>query len=349
MKQLLFAFSLLTTLSSAAQDVNYYSPGKDEGIAYFLPKTVLEVQIVATRTDYRPGEFCQYAGRYLRINDVSPNPETQWTIDKIYIRPVGIPDSTKAYIIKLKDKSIASELALTNNGIIRAIHAATPLQDDADTNIELKKELSDLNPRTYMTEDILSAGSTAKMAELTAQEILNIRDSRNNLLRGNVEAMPKDGPSLQLVLDNLNRQEKALTQSFTGKTQWSQQLFTFHITPGTSTNEKVVCRFSRHLGILDADNLAGEPIYVDIKPAAPLPVKPEDRKEKRPQGIIYNIPAEGLVRIYNAQQTYVEERMPFTQYGQTEVLSDKLFNRKFNTRVLFNPTTGAIVKIERDE
>ena len=38
-----------------------------------------------------------------------------------------------------------------------------------------------INPRDFLTEEILMAGSTAKMAELVAKEIYNIRESKNAL------------------------------------------------------------------------------------------------------------------------------------------------------------------------
>lgn len=47
-----------------------------------------------------------------------------------------------------------------------------------------------------MTEEILIAGSTAKMAELVAKEIYNIRESKNSLTRGQADYMPKDGAAL---------------------------------------------------------------------------------------------------------------------------------------------------------
>lgn len=37
-----------------------------------------------------------------------------------------------------------------------------------------------IDPRSFMTEEILIAGSTAKMAELVAKEIYNIRESKNS-------------------------------------------------------------------------------------------------------------------------------------------------------------------------
>ena len=58
------------------------------------------------------------------------------------------------------------------------------------------------------------AGSTAKMAELTAKEIYNIRESKNLIIRGQADAMPKDGALNEVRPDNLNKQEKALTEMF---------------------------------------------------------------------------------------------------------------------------------------
>ena len=38
-----------------------------EGVVYYLPKTEIELQVIATKVVYTPGEFCQYADRYLRL------------------------------------------------------------------------------------------------------------------------------------------------------------------------------------------------------------------------------------------------------------------------------------------
>ena len=70
------------------------------------------------------------------------------------------------------------------------------------------------NPRDFLTEEILMASSTAKMAELVAKEIYNIRESKNALLRGQADNMPSDGAQLKIMLDNLNLQEEAMTEMF---------------------------------------------------------------------------------------------------------------------------------------
>lgn len=54
MNRTIIALGLLACSTHiAAQDVNIYTPGTDEGIVYFLPKTALEVNIIATRISYQ--------------------------------------------------------------------------------------------------------------------------------------------------------------------------------------------------------------------------------------------------------------------------------------------------------
>ena len=347
MKKNVFALSLLAcTAPIAAQDISPYLPGEDEGIVYFLPKTMLEVNVIATRITYHPGELCQYANQYLRMNNVSPEPETYWEIKQIEVRSAGVPDSTKAYLVKLKDKSSMSNVELTEEGLIEAINTSAP--EKMPMEYVLEKPQKHENPRRYMTEDILLAGSSAKMADLTAKEIYNIRESKNLILRGQADAMPKDGASLQLVIDNLDTQEKALTQLFTGTTDREDKVFTAHIVPQDGLTDKVALRFSRSLGVLPAEDLAGEPIYINLKSTVPLPTVIEDnKKNKKLEGAIYNIPGKGKVTVSYQGKTCFEAELPITQFGTTEVLVNDLF-KKVNTRVIFNPETGSILKIDKD-
>ena len=350
MNRTIIALGLLACSTHiAAQDVNIYTPGSDEGIVYFLPKTTLEVNIIATRINYQPGELCQYANRYLRMNNVNPQPETYWEIKQIDVRSAGVPDSTKAYIIKLKDKSVLSNIELTEDGIAKAINTTFPKEYEQNKEYELEKPLPHENSRKYMTEEILMAGSTAKMAELTAKEIYNIRESKNLILRGQADTMPKDGASLKLIINNLDKQEKALTQMFAGTTDREDKVFTIHVTPEDNVKDKIILRFSRLLGALSTDNLAGAPIYISITSTVPLPVVTDDgRKKKKPEGALYNIPGKGHVSVSYQGKKYFEDDVPVTQFGSTEVLVNDLFNKKINTRVVFNPATGAILKIDKD-
>ncbi len=343
MKKGIIALGLLFA-STAAYAQESYTPGKGEGIAYFLPKTALEVRVIATKVTYQPGEFCQYANRYLRLNNITAQPETHWEIKKIEVCSVGVPDSTKAYIMKLKDKDLASNMELTDNGIIKAINTSAPAMEESQYVLE--KPQQHQNARKYLTEEILMAGSTAKMAELTAKEIFNIRESKNLILRGQAENMPKDGASLQLVIDNLNQQEQAMTEMFTGITDREDKVFKIQLSPENGLDNVIALRFSKKLGILDSEDLSGEPIYINMTSKTALGT--EDEKSKQPKGVLYNIPGKANVSVTFKGKTVFEDELPVTQLGYTEVLTNSLFDKKVNTRVIFNPNTGAIVKIDKD-
>jgi hypothetical protein len=208
-KKGILLIGLLTAWNVQAQDVNHYTPGTmEEGVVYYLPKTLIEIQVTATKVTYTPGELCQYANRYLRLQGISAQPSEHWEINGIKVNTIGVPDAQKAYSIKVKDKMVTSQVELTENGIIKAINTTAPEEEKVSKGKVLPKAKR-VDPRNFMTEEMLMAGSTNKMAELIAKEIYNIRESKNSLTRGQADYMPQDGAALRIMLNNLEEQEKA--------------------------------------------------------------------------------------------------------------------------------------------
>ena len=348
-KKGLIAIGLLTALNSYAQDVNNYIPGTtQEGIVYYLPKTQIEVKVTVTQTTYTPGKLCQYANQYLKLQNISVNPNEYWEIKSFQVNPIGVPDAEKAYSIKLKDKTATSQVELTKDGIIKAINTTTSKEEKPEQEAVPTEKPKRVDPSQYMTEEILMAGSTNKMAELIAKEIYNIRESKNSLTRGQADYMPQDGTALQIMLSNLDIQEKAMTEMFSGHTESTDHTFTFYIEPEKKDCEFVVFRFSKKLGVLKNDDLAGDPIYITISNENSIPPIVETTEKKTIDGAIYNVPGKGKVTIRSTKKKYHESRFPITQFGETEVLTSGLFNKKINTRVIFNPVTGGISKIDKD-
>lgn len=322
--------------------------GKDYGVTYMLPKTTIELTIRATLHTYTPGELCKYAGRYLRMNNVSIDPLAYWTLDEVEATAIGTPDKTNTYFVKLKDKTSAPLMELTEDGIVRSINmpyrgAATPVLTQVP-----ETPGTSIDPSVYLTEEILMANSVAKMAELVAKEIYNIRDSKNALLRGEAEFMPKDGAQLQIMLDNLELQEKTLTEMFTGKNTETSQTLTIRIEPKEMKDE-VAFRFSKTLGVVESDNLAGEPVYIsltDLK-TVNIPMKAENESEKKIEGIAYNVPGRARITLSYNHQPLFDGELPVTQFGTTEYLAPVLFNKNSTTQVLFDTQTGGLLKVDR--
>ena len=205
-----------------------------------------------------------------------------------------------------------------------------------------------LDPSPYMTEDILSATSTAKMAELTAQEILDIRESKNAIKRGQVESMPKDGESLKIVLDALDLQERSLMQMFVGYTDTLITSSSYSYLPTGDVDREVLFRFSRKLGFVDADDLAGEPYYLSVADKHTVPLPDEKAAAKRKiVGLVYNMPSLAKVTIETMDRTVYEQELPFAQFGTIDVLSPTLFNKGVTTKLTLNPVTGGILHLEQ--
>lgn len=343
---------LLASLGCKAQtEVSNFVPGSTlEGVNYYMPRTAFRIVVEAEKTITTPGELCDYAFKYLRMKDVPTEASTEWRLLKVTMEPYGIPDKTKAYNIKLRSKTLAPLVGLSRDGILLSINSEAS-ESTLPTLPEGKTAPALQNPKKFMNQEMLAANSTAKLAELCAQEIYDIRDSHNALIRGEADNTPKDGAQLKLMLDQLTLQAETLEQLFKGTTQTSTHIFSLDIDPQTE-GEEVLFRFSKFLGMVDADDLAGRPIYLSIKNMNSTPAPVSDpatakKKEKMEKGIYYNVPARMGVSIYDEKQTLCEGEYPMGQFGTVELLSDALFNKGVTTKVSFYQNTGAIKKIEQ--
>lgn len=352
-------FNLSYAQTEVTQGVTF---GKKFGVTYMLPQTEIKIEAEATRQHYEPGQFSKYAERYLRLRDVKQEAETSWTLDEVKVNIVGVPDPSNIYFVEMKDRTTAPLMELTADGIVRSINL--PFTGDKKAEQPQAKQQEDEalpDPRTFLTEEILMTNSTAKMAELVAREIYSIRESKNALLRGEAENLPKDGAQLQIMLDNLNKQEKAMVQMFEGKVTTEKHHFTKRVTPEEMSNH-VVFRFSKKLGFVEADDLAGEPVELTIVNKQLIPEQPAEPEGKSSrsiisiltngnksaiEGVAYNVPGKADVKLTYQHKDIINTELSLTQFGTREYLADQLFNRNTVTQVLFDVNTGALLKIDR--
>ena len=354
MKRIVFALftihcSLLTCLAQTV--TNPYRPGVTaDGAVYFLPKTAIRVTVQIEKTTYTPGEFCKYADRYLRLKDVPTTASESYRITTIRQEATAVADTNKGYAVKFDPKTVASNIALSDDGVLLAINApAKPIPLVEKFTPAPRPEA--VNPRQYMSEEILAAGSTAKMAELTAQDIYEIRESRNLLVRGQADNMPKDGAQLQLMLNQLDMQDRALTSLFSGTTVRDTVEHSFTIVPNRDTDRELLFRFSQKLGLVDDDDLAGVPYYIKIVNlhTVPMPDLDDKKKQKQEQGVYVNVPGKMKATIFNTSENLITTEFPAAQFGNVELLSGVLFNKRYTTRLWLNPVTGAVDRLEAEQ
>ena len=326
---ILFTIHCSLFTSTAQTSTSSYQPGvTPEGMVYFLPKTAVRVVVQVEKTTYTPGEFCKYADRYLRLKDVSSESSVSYRMTDLRVEPVAMAYTTKGFSVKFDPKSVAANIALSDDGVLLAINA-TPKPADVKPAFRPAPKPATMNPRQLMSEEILAAGSTAKMAELTAQDIYEIRESRNLLIRGQADNMPKDGEQLKLMLSQLEMQDRALSSLFSGQTV-------------KDTTEKVM--------IIMADKLAGEPYYIRVANLRIVPMPDaDDKKKKQEPGLYINVPGKMKVTLYDAVEPIHVEELPAGQFGNVELLSGALFNKRYATHIWMNPISGAVDRLEAEQ
>lgn len=338
-----------TTVKISAVKANNY------GVAYTLPKTSITITATTLKTTRIAGEYYQYAERYLNISNPIRKDETVYELTNVSSISKGIPDKANSYLVEFRPNTTSPFLTLTKEGVICGINSDAAFEPKAAIDPEPQNIAANPlpNPRTFLSEEILSAGSTAKQAELIAKQIYKLRESKNNILTGEADNMPPDGNAYKIVMDQLNQQEKALTQMFTGKEMTEISTAEFTIVPSDKNiDRQVLFRFSKHLGIVAADDLSGAPVYLSLVNKNPVekPVlSPKEEKalaEKFSKGIIYNIPGKANLKISFENKEFVNREVDVVQYGQQDVLADKMFdNNKQPVKVVFFPDLGAIKQI----
>ena len=354
----LTAGMLLSVLTASAQgQSSAYQPGvTQDGVAYWLPKTMITVTVTAQKQTFKPGEFSRYAERYLRLSDVKDKAEEVWSIKDIKVSTVGVPDKENLYTLAFPAKGNRPYFELTNDGVIHGVNVRYKEQPAQNVQAPAPKPVKKVNPQEYMTEEILMASSTAKMAELTAKEIYNIRESRNNITRGQADFVPTDGESLKFMLESLTAQETALLTLFNGTNETEDVTFTINVTPDEALNKQILFRFSSKLGVLPIDNLAGEPVWIDLadrKMSDNYTMDPDQQKKlqaakskKEGTFLYYRLPGRAALRIYNNRTTFLDQEIQLAQFGNVEVISSSIMGKMADAKITFDTTTGAVLTIE---
>lgn len=333
--------SVLFTLSAYAQL-------PFEGMSYYLPKTEIQFTFLVEKTTYEPGQFSAYAERYMKRNDVAQRASVNYRIIDMQMTPIGVPDTAKHYTLSMDKKYSVGEVHLSDNGLLLAINDQPKAIAEHKPFIAASKPLR-LNPKDFMNEDILTAGSMAKMAELTAQEIYDIRESRNMLSRGQAEFMPKDGEQLRIMMNGLDTQERALRQAFEGYTEKDTTEVIISYVPTQSVEKELFFRFSKRLGFTDIDDLGGAPYYISIEKEQDVEPNPEPaKKDKDDIGLHINMPAKIKATLFQQEKPIKSYTLFVGQFGTTENLSGALFGRKQTVRLTLNPISGALESIKEE-
>ncbi len=353
MKNWICAILIMSSAISYGQETIKMTAGghNDYGLSYNLPTTMVSVEIVATKKIETRGPYYLYAEKYLGVKDVITKSQTSFSIDNIDITTFGQANANETYLVKFNAENPPS-FYLTKEGQLLSINTEpSPLVSETKDS-KLAGSNDGFDAFTALNEEQLSAGSTAKMAETAAKQIYRIRESRMNLVTGDVDQLPADGESFKIIMKQLDNQEKALTEMFIGKTVEKHVTEYIDINPIEWQEKSILFRFSKHLGLVDNDNLAGAPFYLkattikDLRPMSKEQISANLKRRAKNKGIAYYVPGTMKIEVSSNNKIVESKEIEVSQLGEIMQLPKSTFdNKKTTAKAIFNPETGAILEI----
>ena len=78
------------------------------------------------------------------------------------------------------------------------------------------------------------------------------------------------------------------------------------------------------------------------------PLDPK-KKQKQVNGIYINVPGKLRSTISNMQGRVLSNEYPAGQFGNVELLSGALFNKRYTTRLVLHPISGAVEHLDAEQ
>lgn len=347
---LIYVALLLCPMTLLAQPISVSlleSEKMPEGTVYYLPKTAVHFHLLVEKKVYTPGIFCDYAERYLLRKDVAREKAISHRLLNFQLSLAGVRDTSKCFIVNLKGKSATSEIHRSEDGILLAVNDTPMVVSQPQPFIPAPRQ-SVSEPILLLSSEVMQAGSMARKAELTALQIAELQEHRQQLITGEAEEMPTDRTQLQLMLDEIDRTTQQLMSLFTGTTFCDTTEQQIVICPDKELKHEVIFRISKQLGLVDKDDLSGIPFYLSLEDLHQHNQQQFDFPENKKDGGFYaNIPGIVKLTLYRENQQLATYNYPFAQFGFTELHGGSLF-KKYPTHLVLNPITGAIEKLQAE-
>lgn len=340
---------MVTTISAQVLKQN------EAALVYYSPKTEITLDFVYTVEVQTAGQFAEYAEELLGIHDFVAESSTIYALQNVHIGTSTKADVSRAHKVSA-DAGIPMLLSINDKGILKGYNIPYEAPQ-ASKKHDMPKKDNGNKPIVVppFMEDILKATDSANSAETVAQQIYHLRETRMFLLSGEVEHAPADGESMKHVLDELDKQEKALVELFTGKRIQRTEHRVITIVPNT---EDELLYFSAENGFTDSDNIDADTIRVSFalhaqewvaEDEAEVNSKSKKKGSTTPElsPIVYNLPGSADVKVVYGARTLGSRTLPVAQLGIDVPLPKSLFTGNELPIIVFNEKTGNIVSISK--
>lgn len=318
-------------------------------VVYYMPFTQVHIYVDYVQETYTAGPFCHFAEEFLGVDDYIEQDEVRYAIKNVDVRTHTVADTNRAYKVPFSAEAPMQLLTLNSKGILAGYNADIEHENKDKAQSKEKNNHKHSAGITPYTEDQIKANNLRQMAEATARQIYRIRENRMYILGGEIEKAPADGQAMRLVLEELDNQERQLVELFIGTKKTKKMTKTITYIP-TKSEETILLHFSQSRGIVEADDVEGEPVKLNLqthKQVVGAAAGVQDKKAPKASPIYYNLPGSCDIRVLYAGQTLAEKSYPVAQFGVSVALPMNLFTGKDLPHITFDTRTGNIRSITK--
>ena len=346
-------------------------------VIYALPKTVVDVQVVARKTILKRGPFAQYAEKFLGITEnVVLADGQQWQILTMKLGSYPQVDPQQFHKIVASGDYEPNLVSLTPEGLIRGFNIRSGnqlrvekmkmmLSSGDDINMDygrfsidpIAKEKNDTTYKVVETDTAFvkvpvlekqySLKTTEEKAAEAAHQIFKLRKRRFKILTANFEVLPPDGKAYEVLVRELAKLEQDYLSMFVGKRVAQEQVFHFSYIPKKGESSGVACRFSSERGVVDSKDLSGRPVMIeltDLKVTGKIPDFPVSEGENPDHQIVYRIPGQASVKLLLGKKQLTKRVMTISQlFKVSKIPSAVLLNEGYG--IEFHEELGSISNI----
>jgi hypothetical protein len=347
---LLILVSCKPTSETRTTKIDSNTLNAESGIIYALPRTNLQFNVEASKTEIIPGPYYEYAEKYMGLENVPEKEETIWNITNIEINTYQDIDPEQYYMIEPSGKMHVDFNKLFENGTIlpvnKPVESNFPNTFYGNDNTNNDIVFTDLSVTKYVgkekvtyykrvqrdslfakvpvTETQTVYKSFAEKAEEAANFIFTIREKRVELLTGMADFYP-EGKALEVALEELNRLENDYLALFIGKRFTSHYSATFEFTPTAQELEQpyILFRYNEEKGLLAANDLSGRPIIIELEQmnqTRNLSFLMDDKINREGMEyhnkLYYRVPDVVQVKVFDGNTMLASRKVQVEQYGE---------------------------------
>lgn len=327
----------------------------DEGelaMIYFAPQNKIILLFDYTVEVREAGRFSRYAESMLGVSDAVKDNRVIYQLENVHIGSRTEADTTRVRKIVAESGIDAQLLSINHKGLLEGYNLRPVVTDKKDQPKAEQPAVTTVPQTMPLTDEQLDLPTEEARAEAVAKQIYRIRESRMYLLSGEVEHAPTDGQAMQVMLDQLRAEEKALVSLFVGSTTTRREQKEICLMPGQESQEHILLYFSEENGFTESENLEADSIIVNMthhrQVYAASNEQAKGKKAKnapQPSQLIYNLPGSTDVTVTYRERTLGEQSLPIAQLGIDVPLTRDLFTGQKLPVIRIDVSTGNIQSI----